>query len=124
LKLIVLEYAKQLDAGVPMRQDQYMGSREWLEKYGLKARKLGFYDVLASVAFKHQDGVVDIKMAPDRHEQTDAVSSLFQVGHFCEFSRISGFKIQIFYRNFKLNLTYMFFIHVDYKAEVGERALL
>lgn len=53
-----------------------MSSREWLEHHGLKARKLGFYDILASVAFKHQDGVVDLLQPPGEEFQTDAVSSL------------------------------------------------
>ena len=51
-----------------------MSSREWLNKYGLRAKKLGFYDVLAGVAFKHRDGVVEIKEAPEDQYQTDAVS--------------------------------------------------
>ena len=58
-----------------MRNETYMSSREWLEKHGLKSKHLGFYDVLSGVAFKHQDGVVDIKTAPhDEFLQTDAVS--------------------------------------------------
>ena len=52
-----------------------MGSREWLDKNGIKGRKLGFYDVLASVAFQHRDGVVDLKCQPGMADnQTDAVS--------------------------------------------------
>lgn len=54
--------------------ETYMSSREWLEKHGLKSRKLGFYDILGSVAFKHQDGVVDLLHAPVMEYQTDAVS--------------------------------------------------
>jgi len=51
-----------------------MSSREWLDRHGLKAKRLGFYDILAGVAFKHQDGVVDLKMPPgDEQFQTDAV---------------------------------------------------
>ena len=54
--------------------ETYMSSREWLDKFGLKAKKLGFYDVLAGVAFRHQDGVVNMKVAPvDPSQQTDAV---------------------------------------------------
>ena len=56
------------------RSETYMSSREWLSKYGLRAKKLGFYDVLAGVAFKHRDGVVELKHAPDDEYQTDAVS--------------------------------------------------
>ena len=55
-----------------------VSSREWIAKCGLKVKKLGFYDILAGVAFKHQDGVVDIKTAPGtEYMQTDAVSVLF-----------------------------------------------
>ncbi|KAK2176319.1 hypothetical protein NP493_671g01028 [Ridgeia piscesae] len=42
--------------------ETYMSSREWLDKFGLKAKKLGFYDVLAGVAFRHQDGVTMQKL--------------------------------------------------------------
>ena len=56
------------------RPETYMSSREWLEKHGLKAKKLGFYDILSGVAFKHQDGVVDLMIAPCEEYQTDAVS--------------------------------------------------
>lgn len=56
------------------KNETYMSSREWLDKHGLKAKNLGFYDVLSGVAFKHQDGVVDIRRAPqDNILQTDAV---------------------------------------------------
>ena len=53
-----------------------MSSREWLLKHSLRARKLLFYDILATVAFKHQDGVVDLQFPPGNEIfQTDAVSS-------------------------------------------------
>nr|XP_006818317.1 PREDICTED: von Willebrand factor A domain-containing protein 3B-like [Saccoglossus kowalevskii] len=55
------------------RGDQYLTSKEWLSKHGLDAKKLGFFDVLAGVAFKHCDGVVDVKRPPDE-EVTDASS--------------------------------------------------
>ncbi|XP_058134113.1 von Willebrand factor A domain-containing protein 3B isoform X4 [Dasypus novemcinctus] len=49
------------------------GSREWLQRHGLKAQKLSFYDVLADCAFRHADGVVDIKAKPeDEAVQTSA----------------------------------------------------
>ncbi|XP_070554779.1 von Willebrand factor A domain-containing protein 3B-like [Ptychodera flava] len=57
----------------PVRGDQYLTSRAWLEKHGLSAKKLDFYDVLANVAFKHCDGVVDVKGPPD-DGYTDAAS--------------------------------------------------
>ena len=53
-----------------------MGTREWLRKYGLVARKLELFDVLSGVAFKHQDGVLELKVKPEKNEHTDAVSDL------------------------------------------------
>lgn len=54
------------------KNEQYMGSAEWMNKHGLKARKLDLYDVLATCSFKHCDGVVDLRRAPD-NDYTDAV---------------------------------------------------
>lgn len=49
-------------------------SRKWLQKYGLKAQKLTFYDMLAECSFRHADGVVDIKAKPENESvQTSAV---------------------------------------------------
>lgn len=60
--------------------DANLSSRQWLEKFGLKARKLTLYDALASCAFHHSDGVVDIKSMPvDEGLQTDAVSVLIWI---------------------------------------------
>lgn len=59
-------------------EEQYMGTKEWLGKYGLNARKLELFDVLGSVAFKHQDGAVDINMKPPENTQTDAVSQQYR----------------------------------------------
>ncbi|ELT91033.1 hypothetical protein CAPTEDRAFT_168755 [Capitella teleta] len=54
--------------------ETYMSSREWLEKHGLKSKGLDFYDILSGVAFKHQDGVVDIRKPPEEdYLQTDSV---------------------------------------------------
>ncbi|CAH7228969.1 Vwa3b [Phodopus roborovskii] len=48
-------------------------SQKWLHKYGLKAQKLTFYDVLADCSFRHADGVVDIKAKPgDESVKTSA----------------------------------------------------
>ncbi|XP_011380274.1 von Willebrand factor A domain-containing protein 3B isoform X3 [Pteropus vampyrus] len=48
-------------------------SKKWLQKYGLKAQKLSFYDVLAECSFRHADGVVDIKTKPENEStQTNA----------------------------------------------------
>ncbi|XP_062411395.1 von Willebrand factor A domain-containing protein 3B-like [Sardina pilchardus] len=52
-----------------------LSSRQWLELFGLKAQKLTPYDALASCAFHHSDGVVDIKTTPaDESLQSDAVT--------------------------------------------------
>lgn len=56
------------------KDEQYMTSKEWLTIYGLEALKLGLYDVLAGVAFKHLDGVVEILEKPPQI-QTNAVST-------------------------------------------------
>ncbi|GFR58512.1 von Willebrand factor A domain-containing protein 3B [Elysia marginata] len=60
---------------VSLKDEQYMSSREWLQIYGLDARKLGLYDVLGGVAFKHLDGVIDIMQPPPTDSQTDAIVS-------------------------------------------------
>jgi hypothetical protein len=44
--------------------EEYLSSEEWLNTYGLATRKLQLFDVLSHVAFRHCDGVVDIKQAP------------------------------------------------------------
>ncbi|XP_067889388.1 von Willebrand factor A domain-containing protein 3B-like isoform X2 [Heterodontus francisci] len=53
--------------------EDYITSKKWLERYGLKARRLSCYDALADCAFRHSDGVVDIKGKPvNECMQTDA----------------------------------------------------
>jgi len=49
---------------VQYADDTYMSSVDWLKHHGLRATKLDFYDVLGSVVFPHEDGVVDLKVAP------------------------------------------------------------
>jgi len=68
-----------------------MSSKQWLEVYGIDARKLNLYDVLSGVAFKHQDGVVEIFEMPT-NEQTDAVSTV----HFFFFCSVCLLLHQIF----------------------------
>ncbi|RUS89184.1 hypothetical protein EGW08_003063, partial [Elysia chlorotica] len=67
--------SEDIEPGRPisLKDEQYMSSREWLQIYGLDARKLGLYDVLGGVAFKHLDGVIDIMEPPTNGSQTDAV---------------------------------------------------
>ncbi|XP_064412974.1 von Willebrand factor A domain-containing protein 3B [Latimeria chalumnae] len=59
---------------VPLeKQTDCLSSEEWLQIHGLKARKLTLYDALADCAFRHSDGVVDVKAKPaDENLQTDA----------------------------------------------------
>jgi len=61
--------------------ETYMSSAEWLKRHGIIARRLGFYDVLASVSFKHEDGVLDLKVAPPCGDDVvhDAVSCIVSV---------------------------------------------
>lgn len=48
-------------------------SQQWLQKYGLRAQKLTFYDVLTDCSFRHADGVVDIRAKPENESvQTSA----------------------------------------------------
>lgn len=56
--------------------DTYMSSKTWISRYGLKAKKLTMFDALATVAFKHRDGVVNLKVPPEDRLQADAVSTL------------------------------------------------
>ncbi|XP_055492408.1 von Willebrand factor A domain-containing protein 3B-like [Leucoraja erinacea] len=61
----------------PSRTEDYITSKQWLVKHGLKARKLTFYDALVDCAFPHSDGVVDIKEKPVNESiQTDAESRI------------------------------------------------
>ncbi|KAI8508392.1 von Willebrand factor type A domain, partial [Branchiostoma belcheri] len=56
-----------------VKSEQYMGSKEWLENYGVDARRLDFYDVISGCCFKHSDGVIELKKKPgDPNTQTDA----------------------------------------------------
>ncbi|XP_061482908.1 von Willebrand factor A domain-containing protein 3B isoform X3 [Rhineura floridana] len=51
----------------------YVNSKEWLQKNGLKAQKLTISKAFADLAFRHADGIVDIKTKPeDESFQTDA----------------------------------------------------
>ena len=44
------------------------------QRHGLKAKKLGFYNLLGTLAFKHCDGVVDIQRPPDGMDGSNAVN--------------------------------------------------
>ncbi|XP_006137480.3 von Willebrand factor A domain-containing protein 3B isoform X1 [Pelodiscus sinensis] len=55
------------------KPEDYITSKKWLQKNGLKAQKLTLYEALADCTFRHADGVVDIKAKPeDESLQTDA----------------------------------------------------
>ncbi|XP_039600619.1 von Willebrand factor A domain-containing protein 3B-like [Polypterus senegalus] len=57
---------------IPM--EACLSSKLWLQKYGLKAQKVSFYDAFADCAFRHSDGIVEIKCKPlERELQSDAV---------------------------------------------------
>ncbi|EMP32473.1 von Willebrand factor A domain-containing protein 3B [Chelonia mydas] len=66
--------ATKTDPPVPEpKPEDYINSKEWLQKNGLKAQKLTLYEALADCTFRHADGVVDIKAKPeDESLQTDA----------------------------------------------------
>ncbi|KAM4047349.1 von Willebrand factor A domain-containing protein 3B isoform 2-T2 [Anomaloglossus baeobatrachus] len=63
-----------------------VSSKEWLEEFGLKPQKLQFYDALADCAFRHSDGVVDIKTKPkDESIQTDAENNMKMINaKYCD----------------------------------------
>uniref|UniRef100_A0ABM5FYS0 von Willebrand factor A domain-containing protein 3B isoform X2 n=1 Tax=Pogona vitticeps TaxID=103695 RepID=A0ABM5FYS0_9SAUR len=60
---------------VPNTKD-YVNSKEWLQKNGLKAQKLTISKAFGDCSFRHADGIVDIKTKPqDESFQTDAESN-------------------------------------------------
>ncbi|KAM3936128.1 von Willebrand factor A domain-containing protein 3B [Leptodactylus fuscus] len=67
------EDEKKSSIMVEETSEDCVSSKEWLKKFGLKAEKLLFYDALSDCAFRHSDGVVDIKTKPENESvQTDA----------------------------------------------------
>ncbi|VEL23247.1 unnamed protein product [Protopolystoma xenopodis] len=46
------------------RRDEYLSSREWIAKYGIKARHLDLYSVLEVICFRHCDGVINLLQKP------------------------------------------------------------
>ncbi|XP_006870840.1 PREDICTED: von Willebrand factor A domain-containing protein 3B, partial [Chrysochloris asiatica] len=56
-------------------------SKKWLQKYGLKAQKLSFYDVLADCSFRHVDGVVDIKAKPENESVKTSAETIKKTVH-------------------------------------------
>lgn len=74
-----IDASKTKDESNVQDNETYMGSAQWLSLHGLQAKRLGFYDVLSAVAFRHQDGVIDLKVPPPvaRCNITEAVSSRF-----------------------------------------------
>ncbi|XP_056411889.1 von Willebrand factor A domain-containing protein 3B isoform X2 [Hyla sarda] len=72
-----LEDEKDSTVMVEETSEDCVSSKEWLKKFGLKTQKLLFYDALADCAFRHSDGVVDIKTKPeDESIQTDAENNM------------------------------------------------
>ncbi|XP_042564864.1 von Willebrand factor A domain-containing protein 3B isoform X2 [Clupea harengus] len=66
------ESKSEADSWCGCASEACLSSRQWLEEFGLKAQKLTIYDALASCAFRHSDGVVDMKSTPDKSLQSDA----------------------------------------------------
>ncbi|KAF7253194.1 von Willebrand factor A domain-containing protein 3B [Varanus komodoensis] len=64
----------------------YINSKEWLQKNGLKAQKLTISKAFGDCAFRHMDGIVDIKTKPDDESlQTDAVTNKKIIGaKYCD----------------------------------------
>ncbi len=52
--------------------DTSMTSEQWLEVYGLKAKKLTFDNLVESLAFKHCNGMVQLPLPP-KHKRTGKV---------------------------------------------------
>uniref|UniRef100_A0A8C4SYV4 VWFA domain-containing protein n=1 Tax=Erpetoichthys calabaricus TaxID=27687 RepID=A0A8C4SYV4_ERPCA len=64
---------------IPM--EACLSSKLWLQKYGLKAQKVSFYDAFADCAFRHSDGIVEIKCKPFEGQlQSDAGGSTNTLG--------------------------------------------
>jgi len=72
-------YSPKSSTGNEEQNETYMNSRDWLVHHGLSTKRLDFYDALSSVAFEHQEGLIDIKVAPSAADEwpcvADAVSS-------------------------------------------------
>nr|XP_018670374.1 von Willebrand factor A domain-containing protein 3B isoform X1 [Ciona intestinalis] len=58
------------------RQEQYMSSKEWLQRHGLEAQKVTAFQALAACSFRHVDGVVDLKGKPAPNTQTSDAENL------------------------------------------------
>ncbi|KAM6448180.1 von Willebrand factor A domain-containing protein 3B [Liasis olivaceus] len=72
--LIEFEKSETVTEYEPKAKD-FVNSREWLQKNGLKAQKLTISKAFADGAFRHIDGVVDIKTKPENESfQTNAES--------------------------------------------------
>ncbi|XP_077152982.1 von Willebrand factor A domain-containing protein 3B isoform X2 [Ranitomeya variabilis] len=80
------EDEKNGDTMVEETLENCVSSKEWLKEFGLKPQKLLFYDALADCAFRHSDGVVDIKIKPeDEAIQTDAENNLKMINaKYCD----------------------------------------
>ncbi|XP_042316665.1 von Willebrand factor A domain-containing protein 3B isoform X2 [Sceloporus undulatus] len=79
IQRILIEYEQSESVPVPQTDSSvhdakdYVNSKEWLQKNGLKAQKLTISKAFADCAFRHADGIVDIKTKPqDESFQTDA----------------------------------------------------
>ncbi|KAM4702020.1 von Willebrand factor A domain-containing protein 3B [Discoglossus pictus] len=60
-----------------VKDEDFVSSKVWLKHNGLRAQKLRLYEAFADCAFRHSDGVVDIKTKPeDESVQTDADNNM------------------------------------------------
>ncbi|CAI5772132.1 DUF4537 domain-containing protein [Podarcis lilfordi] len=58
------------------RAEDYVNSKEWLQKNGLKAQKLTITKAFGDLSFRHAKGIVNIRTKPqDESVQTDAESN-------------------------------------------------
>ncbi|KAM6178260.1 von Willebrand factor A domain-containing protein 3B [Rhynchocyon petersi] len=80
------EIAREIESGAtsvdnsPNAEDTW-DSKKWLDKYGLKAQKLSFYDVLADCSFRHVDGIVDIKAKPENESVKTSAETIKKTIH-------------------------------------------
>ncbi len=56
----------------PQISDTSMTSEQWLEVYGLRAKKLTFENLVKSLAFKHCNGMVQLPLRP-KHKRTGKI---------------------------------------------------
>lgn len=72
------------------RAEDYVNSKEWLQKNGLKAQKLTITKAFGDLSFRHAKGIVNIRTKPqDESVQTDAVGNPLVLVHFLDCSFVT-----------------------------------